>query len=419
VTATTPSAEASSSSRSGACLVCGGTLVPVISLGRQPIANAFLTAERFADEFFYELKVGQCSACHLVQLIDLVDPSKLFHEEYAFFSGTSQAMASHFERFANGVRERHFGTDPFVVEIGSNDGIMLRHFADAGIRHLGVEPSANVAEVARSRGVRTVSRFFDDELARQIADEDGQADAVLGANVICHIPDLHGVIRGVKRLLKPSGVFIFEDPYLGDIVAKTSYDQIYDEHVYYFSTVALQRLFDAHGMEIVDVEHQPVHGGEVRYTVGHRGGTVSARVGQLLAAERSSGLDRIGTFEELRGRIERSRERLVDLLRRCRADGGRVVGYGATSKSTTVTNYCGIGPELVEYISDTTPIKQGKFSPGMHIPVRPYTEFQRDPPAYALLFAWNHAAEITRKESAYLAAGGRFIVYVPEVGFLP
>jgi len=223
----------------------------------------------------------------------------------------------------------------------------------------------------------------------------------------------------VKRLLKPSGVFIFEDPYVGDIVAKNSYDQIYDEHVFYFSTIALERLFDTYDLEILDVEHQPVHGGEMRYTVGHRRHAGARSVRDAVSAERRAALDRMETFDALRGRIERSRDELVALLGRCRSDGRRIVGYGATSKSTTVINYCGIGTDLVEYISDTTPIKQGKFSPGRHIHVRPYAEFQRDPPDDALLFAWNHAAEIMKKESAYLAGGGRFIVYVPEVRSVP
>lgn len=403
------------------CLICGTPFDPFISFGRQPIANAFLRGEDFGSEFFYDLEVGKCPKCHMAQLGQLVDPGKLFHEAYAFFSGTSKGMALHFEAFADDVKRRHLGTrDPFVVEIGSNDGIMLRHFAGGGIRHLGVEPSANVAEAARAQGVRTVSRFFDEALAREIVREDGPADVVLGANVVCHIPDLHKVIRGVKALLQPDGAFIFEDPYLGDIVEKASFDQFYDEHVFYFSTIALDHLFATHGMEIVDVAPQTVHGGELRYTVRSKGaGPVSDTVRATMAREREMGLDRPETFADLRRRIEATREALVALLRSSRAAGKRVAGYGATSKSTTVTNYCGIGPDLVEYISDTTPTKQGRFSPGTHIPVRPYSAFQADPPDQALLFAWNHSAEIMAKERDFVANGGRFILYVPSVGIVP
>ncbi len=392
-----------------------------MSFGRQPIANAFLSADQFQSEFFYELKVGACPSCRMVQLGELVDPALLFHEEYAFFSGTSKGMTAHFGQLADTLRERYLtGPSPLIVEIGSNDGIMLQRFVGTGVRHLGIEPSANVAAVARAKGVRTIEGFFGEALAREIIASDGQADVVSAANVMCHIPDLHSLVAGVRALLKPTGVLVFEDPYLGDIVEKASYDQIYDEHVFYFSVTSLSRLFARHEMEIVDAEPQQVHGGSMRYTVRPRGaGPVSDRVRERLERERAAGLDSDATYAELRGRIERSRDELVALLHKARADGKRVVGYGATSKSTTVTNYCGITSELVEYISDTTPIKQGKYSPGTHIPVRPYEEFQARPPELALLFAWNHAAEIMAKERAFVDGGGRFIVYVPRVGFAP
>jgi methylation protein EvaC len=402
------------------CLICRTPFEPFMSFGKQPIANAFLTPDAFGSEFFYELKVGACPSCRMVQLAQHVDPELMFHEQYAFFSGTSKGMTAHFADMAGAIRERYLNRpDPFVVEIGSNDGILLQNFLGTPIRHLGVEPSGNVADVARAKGIRTISRFFDTALANEIVAQDGQADVVAAANVMCHIPDLHSVIAGVRALLKPTGALVFEDPYLGDIVEKASYDQIYDEHAFYFSVTSLQRLFAMHEMEVVDAEPQEVHGGSMRYTVRHRGGgPVSPRVATQLERERRAGLDRDATYADLRRRIEASRDDLVALLRRARSEGKRVVGYGATSKSTTVTNYCDITSELVEFISDTTPIKQGKFSPGTHIPVRPYAEFQTRPPDYALLFAWNHAREILAKERPFVDGGGRFIVYVPKVGIL-
>jgi methylation protein EvaC len=352
-----------------------------------PIANGFLLPGQFASEYFFELKVAHCPACGMVQLTEHVDREKMFHENYAFYSSTSKRMAEHFQRLAEDVRGRYLmGKDPFVVEIGSNDGITLQHFARAGVRHLGIEPSA---------------------------------DAFLGANVMCHIPYRHSVAEGIRLLLKPGGVLVYEDPYLGDIVEKTSYDQIYDEHAFYFSVASVGHLFGEHGMEVVDVAAQHVHGGSMRYVIAHKGSRpVSQAVERQRAKEKALGLHLASTYTQVSRNIERSRDELMKLLRELKRQGKRVVGYGATSKSTTVTNYCGIKPDLVEFISDTTPIKQGKFSPGVHIPVRPYAEFASRYPDYALLFAWNHGEEIMAKEGAFVAAGGKWISYVPKVAVL-
>lgn len=399
------------------CLVCQEQIEPFMTFGKMPIANGFLTPEEFASEYFFELRVSFCPRCYMVQLAEQPDRSRMFHEHYAFFSSTSVRMAQHFEAFAGSVREKYLqAADPFVVEIGSNDGITLRHFAGWGIRHLGIEPSANVAQVAIAKGVRTISEFFDEELAARVVAEHGQADAMMAANVMCHIPNLHSVMAGVNRLLKPKGVLIFEDPYLGDIVEKTSYDQIYDEHAYYFSVGSLTSLFERHNLEIIDVLPQHTHGGSMRYVVARKGAhQVSPAVGAQREKERAMGLEKAGTYTTFAKNVEASRDALMTLLRELKQQGKRVVGYAATSKSTTVTNYCGITPDLVEFISDTTPIKQGKFSPGVHIPVRAYEEFKRRYPDYALLFGWNHADEILAKEQAFRDAGGQWIVYVPKV----
>jgi len=401
-----------------ACLICASPIAPFISFGRMPIANGFLTEAQFADEPFFDLSVAFCDACKMVQLTELVDPHKMFHENYAFFSSTSTRMATHFQALAADITAR-LGPDPFVVEIGSNDGILLRHFAGAGVRHLGIEPSANVAAVARANGIRTLGEFFSRALAERIISEHGHADVFVGANVMCHIPTLHDVVSGIERLLKPSGVLIFEDPYLGDIIERTSYDQIYDEHAFYFSVTALDRLFERHQMEIVDVQPQETHGGSMRYIVSKRGAyQPTAAIAAQRSKEAALGLDRAATYDLFRERVERSRDALMAVLERLRREGKRVVGYGATSKSTTVTNYCGITPQHVEFISDTTPVKQGKFSPGAHIPIRPRADFAATYPEIALLFAWNHAAEIRANERAFTAAGGQWLVYVPEVAIL-
>jgi methylation protein EvaC len=399
------------------CLISGAPTDTFISFGRMPIANGFLTPEQIPDEYFFELKVGYCEESKMAQLTELVDRERMFHENYAFFSSTSQRMAQHFKGFAEYVRSKYLSdADPFVVEIGSNDGIMLQNFAGWSIRHLGIEPSANVAQVARDKGIKTVSEFFDEALAKKIIAEHGQADAFMGANVMCHIPYMNSVVGGIKLLLKPKGVLCFEDPYLGDIIQKTSYDQIYDEHAFYFSVTSVQYLMRRHGLEVIDCLPQHVHGGSMRYVIGHQAAhTVSENVVKQMQIEESLGLHKRATYDQFRKNCEKSRDDLLTLLRDLKKQGKKVAAYGATSKSTTVTQYCGITPDLVSYISDTTPIKQGKLSPGAHIPVVPYDKFKAEPPDYALLFAWNHGEEIMAKEQAYKAAGGRFILYVPNV----
>jgi methylation protein EvaC len=402
---------------SNSCLVCNHVIHPFIDFGRMPVANGFLTEAEFTSEWFFNLRVGFCGKCSMVQLTELVDRARMFHDHYAFFSSTSKRMGDHFAGFAADIRQSWGGAkDPFVVEIGCNDGIMLRHFAREGTRHLGIEPSANVAEAARAVGVNAVCRFFDEEAAADIVREHGQANTIAAANVICHIPYIHSIVKGLRLLLKPDGLVMFEDPYLGDIVQKVSYDQIYDEHAFYFSASSVSHLFGMHGMALVDVVPQHTHGGSMRYILGHKGKhLVSTRVTEQLRREDEWGVRKASTYDALRGRIEASRKALVSLLREQKGAGKRVVGYAATSKSTTVTNYCGIGPDLVEFISDTTPIKQGKFSPGTHIPVRAHSEFRKKYPDFALLFGWNHAAEITDKEIEFRAKGGKWIVYVPTV----
>jgi methylation protein EvaC len=402
------------------CLICNTLIEPFMSFGQMPIANGFLSPDQYKDEYFYELRVAFCPDCGMVQLVEQLEPEKMFHENYAFFSSTSARMATHFKQLADLLMKDYLKSpNPFVVEIGSNDGIMLQHFANAGLRHLGIEPSRNVAREAINKGIQTVCRFFDESVAGEILAEHGPADVFVGANVMCHIPNLQSVVAGIKILLKPNGLLIFEDPYLGDIVEKKSYDQIYDEHVFYFSVKSISHLVEQHGLEVVDVIPQSVHGGSMRYMVAHKGTrTVSETVARQLATEEVLGLHLPETYYSLRQAIEQSRNDLVRLLHDLRRKNKRVVGYGATSKSTTVINYCGITSELVEFISDTTPIKQGKFSPGAHIPVRPYEEFVTNYPDYALLFAWNHAAEIMAKEKNFCRAGGKWLVYVPRVEVL-
>lgn len=398
------------------CLVCGNKVEKVISFGDMPIANGFLKEEMFGEEKFYPLEVGFCPTCSMVQLTEQIDKEDMFNENYAYFASTSKRMCEHFKEFAYWVMETYLSDDPFVVEIGSNDGIMLQNYAKEKIKHVGVEPSENVAQVARDKGINTLSCFFDKENAEKIKEEYGEADVIAGTNVMCHLPYIHSVFDGVTSLLKPQGVLIFEDPYVGDIVRRTSYDQIYDEHAFYFSVSSVSYLAGMHGLEVIDAIPQNVHGGSMRYVLARKGARkVSGRVQELMAKEDGQKLKELSTYQKFAENVRQNKEDLLALLKKLKAEGKRIVGYGATSKSTTVLNYCGIGPEYIEFISDTTPIKQGKYTPGMHIPVKPYDAFANDYPEYALLFAWNHGEEIMANEASYKEAGGKFILYVDEV----
>jgi methylation protein EvaC len=400
------------------CRICGSAIEPFMTFGRMPLGNGFLTADQFDHEYYFDLAPAFCDRCGMFQIVERPPREKMFHGHYAFLSGTSLYMQRHFERFAEWVRNQ-FLTERsgcFVVELGSNDGSMLRNWKSLGYRHLGIEPSENVAHMSRELGVETLTEYFDKRLAERIVDEYGRADAVLAANVMCHIPDLPSVAEGIRFLLKPHGVLVFEDPYLGDMIAKTAYDQIYDEHVFILSATSVSRAFEPYGLQLIDVIPQKVHGGSMRYVLAPRGSyPTSADVERLMGKERAQELDCPGTYLLFKAKCESSRDLLMRILEDLRRKRKRVIGYGATSKSTTVVNYCGITTELVEFISDTTSIKQGKLSPGAHIPVKPHEEFAANYPDFALLFAWNHAEEIREKEARFVAGGGRWIVYVPEV----
>ncbi|MBI3318888.1 MAG: class I SAM-dependent methyltransferase [Candidatus Omnitrophica bacterium] len=400
------------------CLLCGSSVEPFLSFGPMPRANGFLRLEEFEREYFFPLEAAFCPGCAMVQITEQPEPERMFNASYPFFTGSSRRMALHFEEFAKEAA-RHLppSSNPLVVEIGSNDGTMLACFAGAGMRHLGVEPSLNAAQAARDRGLKTVSEFFTLDLARRIVQDEGRADTIVAANVMCHIRDLHSALDGVRLLLKPRGLFWFEDPYVGDVLEKTAYDQIYDEHAYLFSVSSISRLLKRHGLEVVDVQPMPTHGGSNRFTAAHRGALpVSRTVAAFLEREKRLELHHRETYDRFRKRCEESRDRLTALLKDLRRAGKRVVGYGATSKSTTVINYCGITTDLMEFICDTTPLKQGTFSPGAHIPVRSHEQFLSPYPDYALLFAWNHRDEIMEKEGGFREKGGRWILYVPTVG---
>ena len=338
----------------------------------------------------------------------------MFHSNYPFFSSLSAKMKDHFSNHVNSlISNGYIKKDSFVIEIGCNDGVLLQNIANKNILHLGIEPSSNVAQIAKSKNINVLNDFFNLNSAKTIIDKYKKVNVALAANVICHIPDMHELIKSLDLILDDKGVFIFEEPYLGDMISKVSYDQIYDEHIYVFSLMAIQNLFKMYDFELFHAEHLTTHGGSMRYYISRKNKyPITKNLELLLENEYIAKLDKIETFRDFSINCEKSKENTLKMIDAILSENKKIVGYGATSKSTTVLNYCNINSEKISHIVDTTPIKQGKFSPGMHIPIIDYNNFNIDYPDYAFLFAWNHKNEIYAKEESFFNNGGKFISHV-------
>lgn len=390
-----------------------------MSFGQQPLANALVAPGETGNEAFYEMAPAVCPSCSLFQLVEQPAAENMFNARYPFFTGMSSHMTQHFTALAEDriAANPSLREDGFVVEIGSNDGTLMSAFARAGIRHLGIEPSESVAKVAQGNGIDTRIGFFDSETAQAVRREHGPADIIIGTNVIAHIGAINEVGTGVAALLKEDGQFVIEAVYLGDMLRNTAFDQLYDEHVFTFSATAVTNVFGRHGLALVDVAPQGVHGGTMRYTLAPAGSREPAdAVAALLAEEQTLGLADPATYDGFRQRCESIRDDLAALVRELAAKSGPIVGYGATAKSATVLTYCGLGPDDIAWIQDSTPAKQGMLSPGAHIPIVAPEKFAAEAPDYAVLFAWNHRAEIESRETVWRGKGGKWILYVPEVG---
>lgn len=402
------------------CRICGEVSKAIVNFGTMPIANDFLLDFR-DDTFRFTLSTSFCVSCSLFQIDEQPRPELMFHDHYPFFTGLSASMKLHFGKFVDyhlSEANKDFN-DLFIVEIGSNDGTLLEFVKSKGVRHLGIDPSSNVVAKAQEKGVSVEVGFFGENLANDIIKRQGRADYIFAANVICHIPNLIDFGNGIKDLLANDGQFIFEEPYIGNMIENTSYDQIYDEHVYIFGAISVRSIFSRLGLELVDAIPQKTHGGSMRYVLMHAGvKKVSTRLEEILSKEKNQGLDQVSTYLEFAQRCEERRDQFKSLLEKLKREGSLVAGYAATSKSTTVLNYCGIGPDLISYISDSTIEKQGRYTPGSHIPVKPPEEIRKNPPDYLVLFAWNHEEEILKKENELTRAGVKWIRFVPKVEIL-
>jgi methylation protein EvaC len=402
--------------KSKLCKICQTPTLEIIDFGEMPIANGFVS-KITQDKFRFTLSVAFCPKCYMVQLTDAVPPQKMFNENYHFLSSTSKTMEIHFREVADEILKLiSKKKDPFVVEIGSNDGIMLKHIASKKIRQLGIEPSSNVADMSKKYGVIVSKEFFNQKHAKEIVKKYGNADVMFGANVICHIENINSVFEGVSTLLKKDGVFFFEEPYIYDIVSKSSFDQIYDEHIYFYSGLSVKELAKKHNLQLIDMKHQDVHGGSMRYYIKQgKNNKETKRMKSFIKKEKQIRLNKIQGYLLFKDHVNKVCEDLRNLLLKIKKEGNRINAYGATSKSTTLLSYAKIGKEIIDCIYDTTPTKIGKFTPGTHIPVKSYVGFAKDKTRNTLLLAWNHKKEIFEKEKTYRKNGGKFITFFPKV----
>lgn len=401
-----------------ACRICKNTqTTKFLRLGSMPLANSFLRPDQLdKPEPRFPLDVVFCEECGLVQLDHVVPPEVMFRD-YIYVSSTSQTMPTHFAAYADEIVARFIESpQDLVLEMGSNDGCLLRAFQEHGVRALGVEPAGNLAASANAAGLATVNDFFCERSAREIRKREGAVKIIIGNNVLAHIGDLEDLAAGLDVLLRPDGIAVFEVPYLMDLLKKDEFDTIYHEHLFYFALRPLRRLFGSRGMRVFDVKRLSVHGGSMRVYVSRSGTGAEAvpSVEEFLLLEKSEKLDLPGTYEAFGGRVARMKQELTALLCGLKASGARIAGYGAPAKGNTLLNYFQIGTDLLDFIADRSPLKQGMYTPGEHIPVVGAERILEKQPDYVLLLAWNFVDEVLEQQSEYLNRGGKFIVPIPR-----
>ncbi|KAM3103497.1 methyltransferase domain-containing protein [Phormidesmis sp. 146-12] len=405
---------------SSSCRFCGSPLHHTfVDLGMSPLCQTHITPEELNHmEPFYPLHTYVCDNCFLVQLQEFVSPQDIF-TEYAYFSSYVDALLKNASDYADLMVDRfHLTAESQVTEIASNDGYLLQYFLKKGIPVLGVEPAVNVSQVAIDKGIPVVNRFFGKQTAIELADERGKADLLLGNNVLAHVPDINDFVSGMKVLLKSDGVITMEFPHLMRLMAENQFDTIYHEHFSYLSFAIVQKIFAHHGLTLFDVQEIPIHGGSLRIYARHAEDSskpVGERVTELLAREDAAGFNKLETYFTFTEQVKETKRKLLEFLVTAKQKGKTIAGYGAPGKGNTLLNYCGIRTDFLEYTVDRNPYKQGKFTPGTHIPILSPDKIRETKPDYLLILPWNVKDEIMNQVSYIREWGGQFVIPIPEV----
>jgi SAM-dependent methyltransferase len=402
------------------CRFCGSNLEHTfVDLGSSPLCQSFLSAEQLNQmEPFYPLNVYVCGNCFLVQLQEYVAPENIF-SDYLYFASYSDTWLAHVKAYTDNMVQRFpITANSLVVEIASNDGYLLQYFVEKNVPVLGIEPAANVAAVAREKGICTLVKFFGSGTARELSAAGKHADLLLGNNVLAHVPDINDFVSGMKILLKPQGVITMEFPHLMRLMEQNQFDTIYHEHFSYLSFSTVEKIFAAHGLTLFDVEELPTHGGSLRIYARHAEDTtkpVGSRVVELRTREQLAGYTKLETYSRFAEQVKETKRKLLEFLIRAKRSGKTIVGYGAPGKGNTLLNYCAIRTDFLEYTVDRSPHKQGKFLPGTRIPVCSPDRIRETRPDYLLILPWNLKDEIMQQNSYIREWGGQFVVPIPQV----
>lgn len=404
------------------CRSCASNnLVSIIPLGLLPLANALKKATNGSDfdlEKKYNLEVMLCKDCGLAQLKDLIAPKELF-SEYVYFSSNSESMLTSAAELVNRIIPS-LKKDPFVIEIASNDGYLLKNYLNKGIKVLGIDPAANIAKVANSNNVTTMCEFFSEKLSQDLSMLGKKADVIHANNVMAHVPDINGFIKGIKNLLKPQGYAVIEVPYFLDLVQNLEFDTIYHEHVFYFAVKPLKLAFEKSGLQIFNIEKIAIHGGSIRLFVGHFGSNiVRSIIDDMIQEEENLKLYSVDTFINFMSKINNLKIKLINLLNGIKKDGGKIAAYGASAKGTTLLNYFGINKNYLDFVVDRSSVKQGLFTPGTNLEIKPPKAFIAQSISHALLLVWNFADEIMEQQKEFINRSGKFIFPLPEIRILP